>query len=112
MSSYVRVLLGHRGVGGDVAVEEIVGECAQQVGYGTRQLVQVREDRLAQVDMRAGRPRVRSDGEQAYPEQAGRGRREEIGRASCRERGSSAEGEGAAERKKRSTGGAKWDETT
>src|SRR5206468_10308719 len=48
-------------------------------GYGTRQLVQVREDRLAQVDMRAGRPRVRSDGEQAYPEQAGRGRREELG---------------------------------
>src|SRR5438552_1712093 len=71
MSTHGRVLLGHRGVGGDVAVEEIVGECAQQVGYGTRQLVQVREDRLAQVDMRAGRPRVRSGGEQAYPDQAG-----------------------------------------
>src|SRR5207302_678640 len=79
MSTHGRVLLGHRGVGGDVAVEEVVGECAQQVGYGTRQLVQVREDRLAQVDMRAGRPRVRSGGEQAYPDQAGRGRREELG---------------------------------
>src|SRR5438876_887694 len=79
MPTHGRVLLGHRGVGGDVAVEEVVGECAQQVGYGTRQLVQVREDRLAQVDMRAGRPRVRSGGEQAYPDQAGRGRREELG---------------------------------
>src|SRR5258708_37456819 len=74
-----RVFLRHRGVGGDVPVEEVVGEGAQKVGPETGQLVQVREDRLAQVDMRAGRPRVRCDGEQAYPDQAGGGRREELG---------------------------------
>ena len=64
-----RVLLRHRGVGGDVAVQEIVGEGAQQIRNHGRQLVQVREHRFAEKDVRPRGPRVRHAGEEHEREQ-------------------------------------------
>jgi hypothetical protein len=53
------VLLRDGGVGGDVAVQEVVRVRTQQVGDGDWKQVQVGEERFTQVDMRAGCPRPR-----------------------------------------------------
>src|SRR5258705_5473920 len=58
------VLLRHRCVGRDVAVEKIVRERAQQIGDDGRELVQVREHRFTQEDVGAGRPGVRDSREE------------------------------------------------
>src|SRR5258708_39799251 len=49
------VLLRHRRVGGDVAVEKVVREPAQQIGDKGGQLVQIGEHRLTEEDVRPER---------------------------------------------------------
>ena len=51
-----RVLLRDRGIGGDVAVEKVVGEGAQQISYPGGKLGQIGQHRLAQEDVRARSP--------------------------------------------------------
>ena len=54
-----RVVLGDRRVGRDVAVEEVEGIGAEQVGHRGRKIGQVGENRFAEVDVGAGGPGVR-----------------------------------------------------
>src|SRR2546425_3644389 len=67
VTAHRRVLLCHRGVGGDIAVQKIVRERTQQIGDECRELMQIGKHGLAQKDVRAGRPGVRDPGEQHEP---------------------------------------------
>ena len=53
------VLLGHAGVGGDRPVQKLVRERPQQFRHTDGQRVQRAHDRVAEKDVRAGRPRER-----------------------------------------------------
>src|SRR5256884_10004604 len=77
------VLLREGGLGRDVAVQVVVGERPQQVGDGGGQLVQVRQHRLAEVDVRARRPGVGYGREQRDARQRRRRRGRQAPGAQC-----------------------------
>ena len=63
MTAHRRVLLCDRSIGRDVAIQEVVRKCAQQIREGRGQLTQICEDGLPKKDVRSRRPGVRQRGD-------------------------------------------------